>query len=187
MADYYSHPSAIIDPDTKIGAGTKIWHFSHILPGCDIGKNCVIGQNVMIGPDVRIGDGCKIQNNVSLYKGVTLEQNVFCGPSCVFTNVLTPRAFVNRKSEFLPTLVKAGASIGANATVICGHTIGNYAMIAAGAVVSRDVQDFALVMGMPARQVGWVSKVGERLDKDLICPKTGEKYQETTQGLTLIG
>ena len=186
MTNYYSHPSAIIDSGVQIGEGTKIWHFSHILSGCHIGKNCVIGQNVMIGPDVRIGDGCKIQNNVSIYKGVTLEDDIFCGPSCVFTNVLTPRAFVELKSEFLPTLVKSGASIGANSTIVCGNTIGSYAMVAAGAVVSREVLDFSLVLGVPARRVGWVSRTGERLDDNLTCPRTGEKYQELSGRLVIV-
>ena len=157
------------------------------LAGSHIGCDCVLGQNVMVGPDVTVGDGCKIQNNVSLYKGVTLEDEVFCGPSAVFTNVLTPRAFVERKDEFAPTLVKRGASIGANATVLCGVTIGRYAMIGAGAVVTRDVADHALVLGTPARAVGWVSRTGERLGPDFVCPRTGERYQETEKGLARIG
>lgn len=175
---YYVHPSAIIDSDVQIGEGSKIWHFAHVLPGSRIGARCVLGQNTMVGPNVSLGDGCKLQNNVALYNGVTLEDDVFCGPSCVFTNVLTPRAFVERKNEFAPTLVKRGASIGANATIICGNTIGAYAMIGAGAVVTRDVADHALVLGNPARQVGWVSRAGERLGPDLICPRTGERYAE---------
>jgi UDP-2-acetamido-3-amino-2,3-dideoxy-glucuronate N-acetyltransferase len=139
----------------------------------------VLGQNVMAGPHVTIGAGCKVQNNVALYKGVTLEDDVFCGPSCVFTNVLTPRAHVERKSEFAETLVRRGATIGANATVVCGNTIGAYAMVAAGAVVTRDVPDFALVAGIPARRIGWVSRSGDRLGADLVCPRTGERYAET--------
>jgi UDP-2-acetamido-3-amino-2,3-dideoxy-glucuronate N-acetyltransferase len=171
------HPTAIVDDGAVIGDGTRIWHFSHILSGTVIGRNCVLGQNVMAGPDVRVGDGCKIQNNVALYKGVTLEDEVFCGPSCVFTNVLTPRAFVERKQEFAPTLVRRGATIGANATIVCGNTIGAYAMVGAGAVVTKDVPDFALVVGNPAKQIGWVSRAGERLGNDLICPRTGETYR----------
>ena len=183
MADPFIHETAIVDDGVSIGADTRIWHFSHILGGSKIGERCVLGQNVMVGPDVSVGDGCKIQNNVSLYKGVTLEDEVFCGPSAVFTNVLTPRAFVERKDEFAPTRVGRGASIGANATVICGVTIGRYAMIGAGAVVTKDVADHALVVGSPARRVGWVSLTGERLGPDLICPRTGEQYREEEHGL----
>lgn len=175
---YYVHPSAIIDNDVQIGEGSKIWHFAHVLPGSRIGARCVLGQNTMVGPNVSLGDGCKLQNNVALYNGVTLEDDVFCGPSCVFTNVLTPRAFVERKNEFGPTLVKRGATIGANATIVCGHTIGAYAMIGAGAVVTKDVPDYALVVGNPARRIGWVSRTGERLGPDLVCPRTGERYAE---------
>jgi len=174
----FVHESAYVDEQCSIGEGTKIWHFVHVLSGTIIGKDCILGQNVMAGPDVTIGDGCKIQNNVALYKGVALEEAVFCGPSCVFTNVLTPRAFVERKDEFAPTLVKKGVTIGANATIVCGNTLGTYCMVAAGAVVTRDVPDYALVAGIPARRIGWVSKSGDRLSKDLICPRTGEKYQE---------
>jgi UDP-2-acetamido-3-amino-2,3-dideoxy-glucuronate N-acetyltransferase len=173
----FVHPSAFVDAGAAVGEGTKIWHFCHVLPGTTIGKGCVLGQNVMVGPDVRVGDGCKIQNNVSLYRGVTLEEEVFCGPSCVFTNVMTPRAFVERKSEFLPTLVRRGASIGANATIVCGVTIGRYALIGAGSVVTRDVPDYAVMRGVPARRTGWVSRVGERLLADLVCPRTGERYE----------
>ncbi len=172
------HESAVVDDPCSIGAGTKIWHFSHILANVRIGKDCVIGQNVMIGPDVSVGDGCKIQNNVSLYKGVTLEDGVFCGPSCVFTNVKTPRAEVERKEEFLPTTVGRGASIGANSTIVCGHDIGAYSMIAAGAVVTSAVAPHALVAGIPARRIGWVSHAGDRLGDDLVCPRTGTRYQE---------
>jgi UDP-2-acetamido-3-amino-2,3-dideoxy-glucuronate N-acetyltransferase len=157
---YFAHESAIIDEDAQIGRGTKIWHFSHILKESKIGENCVIGQNVMIGPDVMIGSRCKIQNNVSIYKGVTLEDEVFCGPSCVFTNVNNPRAFIEKKHEFRPTLVRKGATIGANSTVICGVSIGSYAMIGAGALVNRDVQDHALMTGIPATQVGWACTCG---------------------------
>jgi UDP-2-acetamido-3-amino-2,3-dideoxy-glucuronate N-acetyltransferase len=172
------HESAYVDDPVTIGAGTVIWHFCHILGEVTIGRNCSIGQNVMIGPRVRLGDGCKIQNNVSLYEGVTLEDDVFCGPSCVFTNVLNPRAFVSRKAEFKPTLVKRGATIGANATVICGHVVGAYAFIGAGAVVTRDVPDFALMAGVPAKRIGWMSRNGERLGPDLICPRDGSRYRQ---------
>lgn len=177
------HETAAIDDDVEIGEGTRIWHFSHILGRSRIGRNCIIGQNVAIGPDGVVGDFCKIQNNVSLYKGVILEDGVFCGPSCVFTNVLTPRATVDRKDEFEATLVREGATIGANATVLCGIEIGAYAMIGAGAVVTRDVPAFALVVGNPSRQIGWVSESGDRLGDDLICPRTGDRYalvNETT-------
>ncbi|MFV0645611.1 MAG: acyltransferase [Sphingomonadaceae bacterium] len=166
----------------EIGEGTKIWHFVHVLPHTVIGKRCVLGQNVMAGPHVTIGDGCKIQNNVALYKGVALESDVFCGPSCVFTNVLTPRAHIERKDEFDKTLVKQGATIGANATIVCGNTLGTYCMIAAGAVVTRDVPDYALMAGIPARQIGWVSAYGDVLDLSLtgnaeaVCAHTGIRY-----------
>jgi UDP-2-acetamido-3-amino-2,3-dideoxy-glucuronate N-acetyltransferase len=157
---FYVHESSYIDDNVEIGEGTKIWHFCHILKNTQIGKNCIIGQNCMIGPDVRIGDKCKIQNNVSVYKGVILEDEVFVGPSAVFTNVLTPRAFIERKHEFKTTLVKKGATIGANATIVCGNTIGKYALIGAGAVVTKNVPDYGLVLGNPARLVGWVCKCG---------------------------
>ena len=184
---YFCHETAVVDAGVEIGAGTKIWHFAHVLGGSRIGARCVISQNVMIGPNVTVGDGCKIQNNVSLYEGVTLEDDVFCGPSMVFTNVLLPRAFVNRRSEFLPTLVKRGASIGANATIICGNTVGAYAMVGAGAVVTRNVYDHALVVGAPAMRIGWVSRSGDRLGPDLICPRTREQYREDGGKLSLIG
>jgi len=183
--DFFAHPSAIIDDGVEVGAGSKIWHFVHVLAGSRIGKGCVLGQNVMVGPRVSIGDGCKLQNNVSLYAGVTLEEDVFCGPSCVFTNVLTPRAFVERKDEFAPTLVKRGATIGANATIVCGNTIGAYAMVGAGAVVTKDVPDFGLVVGNPARRIGWVSRSGDRLKADLVCPRSGERYVEKDGRLSL--
>ena len=172
------HESAYVDEPAEIGAGSKLWHFVHILPRTRIGKNCSLGQNVMAGPDVTIGDNCKIQNNVSLYKGVTLEDGVFCGPSCVFTNVNNPRAEVERKDEFRATLVKRGATIGANATIVCGHTIGAYAFIAAGAVVTQNVPDFALMAGVPARRIGWVSHAGEKLGPGLACPRSGRRYRE---------
>lgn len=182
----FIHPTAVVDNDVEVGDGTKVWHFSHILGGSRLGRGCVVGQNVMLGPKVVVGNGCKIQNNVSLYTGVTLEDEVFCGPSCVFTNVLTPRAFVERKNEFLPTLVRRGATIGANATIVCGVTIGRYAMVGAGAVVTRNVPDHALVVGNPARPMGWVSRTGERLGADLVCPRTGERYRTGEHGLELL-
>ena len=172
------HPSAFVDAPCEIGEGTRIWHFAHILPRTRIGRDCSLGQNVMVGPDVTVGDHCKIQNNVSLYKGVTLEEGVFCGPSCVFTNVNNPRAEIERKDEFRPTLVKRGATIGANATIVCGHTIGEYAFIAAGAVVTQDVPPFALMAGVPARRIGWMSHAGEKLPPQLVCPRSGRRYRE---------
>ena len=172
------HESAFVDEPCEIGAGTRIWHFVHILPRTRIGRNCSLGQNVMVGPDVTIGDDCKIQNNVSIYKGVILEDGVFCGPSCVFTNVKNPRAEIERKDEFRTTLVQRGASIGANATIVCGHTVGEYAFIAAGAVVTSDVPAFALMAGVPARRIGWMSHDGERLGSDLLCPRSGRRYRE---------
>lgn len=177
------HESAYIDdPDAPIGAGTRIWHFSHILTGVEIGTDCTLGQNVVVGPRVTIGSRCKIQNNVSLYEGVTLEDGVFCGPSCVFTNVNTPRAEIERKAEFRKTIVGRGASIGANATIVCGHDLGPYCFIAAGAVVTASVPAYALMAGVPARRIGWVSRVGRRLGPDLVCPETGEHYRETADG-----
>lgn len=178
----FVHESAYVDEPSSIGAHTKIWHYSHVLANTHIGESCVLGQNVVVGPDVRVGDRCKIQNNVSLYKGVELSDGVFCGPSCVFTNVLTPRAEVERKEEFATTPVGRGATIGANATVVCGNKIGAYAMVAAGAVVTKDVPDYALVAGIPARRIGWVSKSGERLKDDLTCPRTGEVYHLDSDG-----
>jgi UDP-2-acetamido-3-amino-2,3-dideoxy-glucuronate N-acetyltransferase len=177
------HESTYVDDGVSIGEGTAIWHFCHILSKVSIGKRCSIGQNVMIGPKVTIGDESKIQNNVSLYEGVVLEDEVFCGPSCVFTNVINPRSFISRKTEFKTTLVQRGATIGANATVICGHTIGSYAFIAAGAVVTRDVPMFALMAGVPARRIGWMSRAGERLGSDLVCPRDGSRYRWTNDGL----
>jgi UDP-2-acetamido-3-amino-2,3-dideoxy-glucuronate N-acetyltransferase len=176
---YFAHPSAIIDSPSKIGKGTKIWHFSHIMADSSIGKHCVLGQNVHVASGVRIGDHVKIQNNVSLYDGVELENDVFCGPSMVFTNVITPRSRVNRKSEFRRTLVKRGATLGANSTIVCGTTVGQYAFVGAGAVVTRDVPDYALVVGVPARCVGWVCRCGVRLELSAsvgLCSSCGNTY-----------
>jgi len=176
------HVSSIVDDGAVIGGGTRVWHFCHVLAGTAIGENCSIGQNCMIGPKVRVGSGCKIQNNVSLYEGVELEDDVFCGPSCVFTNVLNPRAHVSRKAEFAMTRVGRGATIGANATIVCGHPIGAYAFIGAGAVVTKQVPPFALLVGNPARRIGWVSRSGDRLGPDLVCPRTGERYRLDGEG-----
>lgn len=186
---YFVHPSSCVDKNVSIGEGVKIWHFSHILENSKIGKNCIIGQNVSIGPDVTIGNNCKIQNNVSIYKGVALEDGVFCGPSCVFTNVYNPRAFIERKSEFLPTLVRRGATIGANATIVCGVNIGAYAFIGAGAVVKRDVPDYALVVGVPAKRIGWACKCGVTLpQKGRIakCKACGAGYERRPNRLTAL-
>lgn len=176
------HESAYVDEPCTIGTGTRIWHFAHILRHCRIGENCSIGQNVMIGPAVTIGHRCKIQNNVSLYNGVELEDDVFCGPSCVFTNVNNPRSAIERKHEFARTLVKRGASIGANATIVCGHTLGEYCFIAAGAVVTSDVVPYALMAGVPAKRIGWMSKAGRRLGQGLVCPEDGSRYRLTPDG-----
>jgi len=187
--EFFVHPSAFIDEDVTIARGTKIWHFSHILRNSVIGEDCIIGQNVSIGPDVRVGNRCKIQNNVSVYKGVTLEDEVFCGPSCVFTNVYNPRAFIERKHEFRTTLVKTGATIGANATIVCGVTIGKYAMIGAGAVVKTDVPDYAIFAGVPAKQIGWACRCGTTLgfnDKYAICSYCGSEYKIENHGLSVL-
>ena len=180
MNDVFIHESAYVDEGCTIGAGTKVWHFSHIMQGCRIGENCNIGQNVVVSPCVTLGRGCKVQNNVSIYTGVTCEDDVFLGPSMVFTNVINPRAAVSRKDEFRPTLLKRGTTVGANATIVCGHTLGEYCMIGAGAVVTKDVAPFALMAGVPAKRIGWVSRHGERLAFDAeghaICPATGETY-----------
>jgi UDP-2-acetamido-3-amino-2,3-dideoxy-glucuronate N-acetyltransferase len=180
---YSAHETAVIDDNVAIGRGTKIWHFSHILSGSVIGEECNIGQNVVIGPDVSIGMGCKIQNNVSIYKGVTLEDRVFCGPSMVFTNVFNPRAHIRRMDELRPTLVKKGASLGANCTIVCGTTIGRYAFIGAGAVVTKNVPDHALVAGNPARFVRWLCECGEKLDKKFVCTSCGMKFKKNKNGL----
>jgi UDP-2-acetamido-3-amino-2,3-dideoxy-glucuronate N-acetyltransferase len=178
-----AHPSAIVDDGTTIGEGTRIWHFVHVSPGARIGERCSLGQNVYVGNDVSIGHNVKIQNNVSVYDAVTLEDDVFCGPSMVFTNVYNPRSAVTRKNEYRRTLVKRGATLGANCTIVCGSTIGEYAFVGAGAVINRDVPAFALMVGVPARQVGWMSRFGERLplplkgDAEATCPHTGERYR----------
>lgn len=177
------HESAYVDEPCTIGAGTKIWHFAHVLADSVIGENCVLGQNVVVGPSVTIGNQVKIQNNVSIYKGVTLEDGVFCGPSCVFTNVNNPRSEIERKDEFRTTLVKRGATIGANATIVCGHTLGEYCFIAAGAVVAGDVPDYALMVGVPAKRVGWMSRAGGKLGDDLVCPIDGTRYRLGDDGL----
>lgn len=178
---FYAHPSAVIDDDCQIGDGTKIWHFSHISTHSVLGCHCNIGQNVYVAPDVVLGDNVKVQNNVSIYTGVTCEDDVFLGPSMVFTNVLNPRSAVSRKNQYLKTVVHKGASIGANATVICGHDIGRYALIGAGAVVTKNVPDYALVVGNPARLDGWVSEYGHKLSFDengfAFCPESGQRYQ----------
>lgn len=180
ISDTYIHPTSVVDENCNIGNGTKIWHFSHIMSGCTIGQNCNIGQNVVISPGVSIGNGVKIQNNVSVYTGVICEDDVFLGPSCVFTNVINPRSFISRKDEFRKTLIRRGASIGANATIVCGNTIGEYAMIGAGAVVTKDIPPYSLWAGNPARQMGWISKYGHKLEFDsdgtAVCPESGEKY-----------
>ena len=180
MEQVFIHESAYVDADCQIGAGTKVWHFSHLMRGCHLGENCNIGQNVVIAEGVTLVRGCKVQNNVSIYQGVTCEDEVFLGPSMVFTNVLNPRAAVSRKSEYRPTLLKKGTTVGANATIVCGHTLGEYCMIGAGAVVTRDVPAYALMTGVPARRTGWVSRHGEKLVFDendhAVCPATGEEY-----------
>jgi len=182
---FFVHPSSYVDDGATIGKGTKIWHFSHIMSNTSIGENCNIGQNVVAGPDVTIGNGCKIQNNVSLYKGVTLEDDVFCGPSMVFTNVFNPRAHIKRMDEARPTLVKRGASLGANCTVVCGITVGCYAFVGAGAVVTKDIPDHALVYGNPATVRGWVCECGEKLSSDLTCAGCGKAYLQNGVGLGL--
>ena len=179
--EYYVHPTALVDEGCEIGAGTKIWHFSHIMPGCKIGVNCNIGQNVVISPEVILGRNVKVQNNVSLYTGVTCGDDVFLGPSCVFTNVSNPRSAINRRGQYSKTHVGSGASIGANATIVCGHNIGEFAFIGAGAVVTKDVPAYSLFVGNPARQFGWISEFGHRLAFDengvANCPESQEKYQ----------
>ena len=186
MPEIFVHESAFVDEGVSIGSGTRIWHFCHILSGSHIGDDCRIGQNAMIGPDVTIGKGCKIQNNVSVYKGVTLEDYVFCGPSMVFTNIYNPRAEISKMNQVRPTLVKHGATLGANCTIICGITIGRYAFIAAGAVVTRSVPNYALVAGNPARQMGWACQCGEKLTDGLNCPVCNKHYENTAGSIAEI-
>ncbi|PKP04115.1 MAG: N-acetyltransferase [Bacteroidetes bacterium HGW-Bacteroidetes-6] len=181
MAGYFAHETSVIDSGCTIGEGTKIWHFSHIMPGCVIGERCNIGQNVVVSPGVTLGNNVKVQNNVSIYTGVLCEDDVFLGPSMVFTNITNPRSAIIRRDQYEETLVKKGASIGANATVVCGNTIGEYALIGAGAVITKEVLPFALVVGNPAKQIGWVSEYGHRLRFDetgiAICPESNDKYK----------
>ncbi len=186
MADYFVHDTARVDEGALIGAGTKVWHFSHIMSGAVVGKRCSIGQNVNIGSKAIVGNGVKVQNNVSIYDSIVIEDDVFCGPSCVFTNVVNPRAFVERKTEYKETRIKKGASIGANATVVCGVTLGEYCFIGAGAVITKDVPAYALMVGVPAKQKGWVSREGEILGEDLVCPRTGEKYKVDNGQLHIV-
>ncbi|MEN9348037.1 MAG: acyltransferase [Flavobacteriales bacterium] len=187
---YYAHPSAIIDEGCTIGAGTKIWHFTHVMPKCTIGENCNLGQNVVVSPEVVLGKNVKVQNNVSIYTGVECEDDVFLGPSCVFTNVINPRSAVARKNEYRKTVVRKGASIGANATIVCGYEIGEYAFIGAGAVVTKEVPAFALVMGNPARQTGWMSKYGHKLKFSengfATCPESGDEYELNNGRVTCL-
>ncbi|MFT7899768.1 acyltransferase [Tenacibaculum ascidiaceicola] len=177
---FFAHETAVIDDGCKIGDGTKIWHFSHIMPNCIIGNNCNIGQNVVVSPQVVLGNNVKVQNNVSIYTGVRCEDDVFLGPSMVFTNVINPRSAIKRQDQYLETVVKKGASIGANATIVCGNNIGEYAFVGAGAVVTKEVKPYALVVGNPSKQIGWISEYGHRLNFDeeglAICPESGEKY-----------
>ena len=189
--DVFIHETSYIDDDVVIGRGTKIWHFSHILNNCRIGENCSFGQNVVTGPNVNIGRDVKIQNNVSVYDGVTLEDGVFCGPSCVFTNVLNPRSEIVRKTEYRKTLVRRGATLGANCTIVCGITIGAYAFVGAGAVINKDVADYALIIGVPGKQIGWMSEYGEKLDLPIrgnattICKHTNKVYELKDNKVTI--
>ena len=193
MSDYYRHDSAIVDEGAEIGEGSRVWHFVHICGGARIGRGVSLGQNVFVGNQVVIGDHCKIQNNVSVYDGVTLEEGVFCGPSMVFTNVYNPRSLVERKDEYRPTLVRRGATLGANCTIVCGTTIGEYAFVAAGAVINKDVRAYALMAGVPARQIGWMSRHGERLDLppsgagEVVCAATGARYRLDGTELRYLG
>jgi UDP-2-acetamido-3-amino-2,3-dideoxy-glucuronate N-acetyltransferase len=187
MPNVFIHPTAIVDEPCEIGEGTKIWHFSHLMKGCRLGRDCNLGQNVFVADGVTLGNNVKVQNNVSIYSGVELEDDVFCGPSMVFTNVSTPRSHVNRKGDYEKTLVKRGATIGANATVVCGHTIGAYAFIGAGAVVTKNVVDNALMIGNPAAQVGWMCNCGVRLGEDLVCSECATQYQVCNNRLVVGG
>jgi len=186
---YFAHETAVIDADCKIGKGTKIWHFTHIMSHCEIGENCSFGQNVVVSPDVKLGKNVKVQNNVSIYTGVVCEDDVFLGPSMVFTNVINPRSHILRRDQYKPTLVKRGASIGANATIVCGHEIGEFAFIGAGAVITKNVPAYALIVGNPGRQTGWMSEYGHRLhfDKDgwATCPESKERYQMSQEGTVI--
>lgn len=194
MKEYFVHPSSDVEEGSEIGSGTKIWRFSHVLPGSKIGKNCVIGQNVMVGPEVSVGNRCKIQNNVSVYKGVILEDDVFCGPSMVFTNVMNPRAHIERKDDFKETLVKKGASIGANATVLAGNVLGRYSVVGAGSVVTKDIEDHSVVVGIPAKQVAWACECGDLLTKEidfsgernLKCDRCGLSYTQKGRKLERV-
>ena len=187
------HPSAIIDEGAQIGDGSRVWHFSHVCRGASIGEKCSLGQNVFVGNDVVIGNNVKIQNNVSVYDAVTIEDDVFCGPSMVFTNVYNPRSAVTRKDEYRKTLIKRGATLGANSTIVCGITVGEYAFVGAGALINKNVPDFALVLGVPSKQIGWMSRFGERLDLPLkgnaetICPKTNERYVLVDGKCSIVG
>ncbi|MDB5203106.1 MAG: N-acetyltransferase [Ferruginibacter sp.] len=187
---FFAHESAIIDDNCEIGDGTKIWHFSHVMSGCKIGKNCNLGQNVVVSPKVVLGENVRVQNNVSIYEGVICEDDVFLGPSVVLTNVINPRSAVSRKNEYRTTLIKKGASIGANATIVCGYTIGSFAFIGAGAVVTKDVPDYALIVGNPGRQKGWMSEFGQKLifdsNNEAICSESAEKYSLTEGRVTKI-
>ena len=191
MSDFFAHESAVIDQDVEIGSGTKIWHFSHIMSGCRIGNNCNLGQNVVVSPDVVLGNNVKVQNNVSIYTGVICEDDVFLGPSMVFTNVINPRSAVIRRDQYVETLVQKGATIGANATIVCGNLIGKYSFIGAGAVVTREVKPYALVVGNPSRQVGWMSEYGHRLKFNseglAYCPESGEEYRLDKDMVTKTG
>lgn len=186
MREYFVHETACVDEPCSIGKGTKIWHFSHVLEGAQIGTHCILGQNVNVGGGVIIGNSCKIQNNVSIYDGVILEDEVFCGPSCVFTNVINPRAFLERKEEFRQTLVQKGASIGANATILCGVNLGRFCLVGAGALVVKNVPNHALVVGLPARQIAWVCWCGSTLDDALICPSCQKHYEKTEIGIEAV-
>jgi UDP-2-acetamido-3-amino-2,3-dideoxy-glucuronate N-acetyltransferase len=186
------HPSAIVDQGAQVGEGSRVWHFAHVCAGAKIGQNVSLGQNVFVGNKVTIGNRCKVQNNVSIYDNVRLEEGVFCGPSMVFTNVYNPRALIERKAEYKDTLVKKGATLGANCTIVCGVTVGEYAFIGAGAVITKDVKPYALMVGVPARQIGWMSEFGEQIplpvtgEGDYTCPHTGQRYQLTSDGLLRV-
>ena len=190
--DVFVHETSYVDNNVTIGTGTKIWHFSHVLNDCKIGENCSLGQNVVVGPNVDIGNHVKIQNNVSIYEGVTLEDGVFCGPSCVFTNVHNPRSKIVRKNEYRKTLVQKGVTLGANCTIVCGITLGKFSFIGAGAVINKDIYDYALMVGVPAKQIGWMSEYGEKLDLPLkgnaetICKHTNQKYQLKNNKVFLV-